>query len=267
MRIIVCIKQVPSTNEVRLHPVHNTIMRDGRQSVTNPFDTYATEQAIQIKEQQNGEVIALSMGIPATERLLRDAVSRGVDRSMLLSDPKFAGADTLATAYTLSLGIREIGDFDLILCGKMAVDGDTAQIGPELAENLGIPHITDVCEFMRVSKAEIVCKKITDYGHQILKVKLPALITVVKDINMPRLPSIEGVLSSLSAPFEIRNANVLKADEQRIGLTGSPTQVVKTYVPQRQREAIELQGDEERQAELIGKLLGEVLENDRIKNR
>lgn len=259
MRTIVCIKQVPSTNEVRLHPIHNTIMRDGRQSVINPFDTYAIEQAVQIKEQHEGEVIAVSMGIPATERLLRDAESRGVDRGILLSDRNFAGADTLATAYTLSLGIMELGAFDLILCGKMAVDGDTAQIGPELAENLGIPHVTDVCEFIDVSRTEIICKKITNYGHQVVRVKLPALITVVKDINMPRLPSIQGVIFGLTAPFEMKDAIALKADENRIGLKGSPTQVVKTYIPQRQNGAIELEGDAEAQAELIKNLLKEVL--------
>lgn len=259
MRIIVCIKQVPSTNEVRLHPIHNTIMRDGRQSVINPFDTYAIEQAVQIKEEQRGEVIAISMGIPATERLLRDTISRGVDRGILLSDRNFAGADTLATAYTLFLGVQKIGEFDLILCGKMAVDGDTAQIGPELAENLGIPHVTDVCQFIQVSKTEILCKKVTDYGHQILRVKLPALITVVKDINMPRLPSIPGVIFSLSATFEIQDALRLKADQQRIGLKGSPTQVVKTYIPERKDKAIEVTGEAQIQAEWIKNLLKEVL--------
>ncbi|ABR46990.1 Electron transfer flavoprotein, alpha/beta-subunit-like protein [Alkaliphilus metalliredigens QYMF] len=258
MKIVVCIKQVPSTNEVRLDPVTNTIMRDGRQSVTNPFDTYAIEQAVQIKEELGGEVIALSMGIPATERLLRDAASRGVDSAMLLSDRSFAGADTLATAYTLSLGIRRFHDIDLILCGKMAVDGDTAQIGPELAENLGIPHITDVSEFISVSSKDIVCKKITDTGHQVLRVKLPALLTVVKDINMPRLPSIPGIIFGLTAPFELRDAEALKADPKRIGLSGSPTQVVKTYVPQRQSEAQQIEGDAKIQADSIVKLIKEV---------
>lgn len=149
MKIAVCIKQVPSTNEVRLDPVTNTIIRDGRQSVTNPFDTYAVEAAVQIKEQLGGEVTVLSMGIPSTERLLRDACSRGADKGVLLSDRAFAGADTLATSYALSLWCRTAG-LDLILCGKMAVDGDTAQIGPELAEHLGIPHITDVCEILEI---------------------------------------------------------------------------------------------------------------------
>ena len=144
MKIIVCIKQVPSTNEVKLDPETKTIIRDGRQSVINPFDTYAMEEAVRLKEKLGGTVCALSMGIPAVERLLREAMSRGVDSALLLSDRAFAGADTLATAYTLSLGVRHLGDFDLILCGRMAIDGDTAQIGPELAEDLGIPQVTNV---------------------------------------------------------------------------------------------------------------------------
>lgn len=259
MKIVVCVKQVPSTNEVRWDPVTNTIIRDGKQSVINPFDTYAIEQAVQIKEKAGGEVIAVSMGIPATERLLRDAQSRGVDKSMLLSDRSFAGADTLATAYTLSLGIKKLNHVDLVLCGKMAVDGDTAQIGPELAENLGIPHITEVCEIIDIGEKDIVCKKITDKGVQKLKVRLPALITVVKDINMPRLPSIPSIMFSLAAPFAIHNASTLEADSGRIGLTGSPTQVVKTYVPQRANEAVMIEGDAASQAEKIADLIGKVL--------
>jgi len=259
MKIVVCVKQVPSTNEVRLDPVTNTIIRDGKKSVINPFDTYAIEQAVQIKEKVGGEVIAISMGIPAAERLLRDAQSRGVDKSILLSDRSFAGADTLATAYTLSLGIKKLGHVDLIICGKMAVDGDTAQIGPELAENLGIPHITEVCEIIDIDKNEIVCRKLTDKGMQKLRARLPVLITVVKDINMPRLPSIPSVMFSLTAPFEIYNAATLEADGERIGLSGSPTQVVKTYVPQRANEAVTIKGDTASQAEKIADLIGKVL--------
>ena len=259
MKTIVCIKQVPSTNEVRLDPETNTIIRDGRQSVTNPFDTYAIEQAVQIKEELGGEVIGLSMGIPATERLLRDAASRGVDRALLLSDRSFAGADTLATSYTLSLGVRDIGDFDLILCGKMAVDGDTAQIGPELAETLGIPHVTNVSELIEVSNKKIICRKTTDTGHQVLEVELPALLTVVKDINMPRLPSIPGIEFGLTAPFEMKSAEDLNADFSRIGLSGSPTQVVKTYVPKSTREAVLIEGEVKEKATRIIDLMSEVL--------
>jgi len=258
MKTIVCIKQVPSTNEVRLDPVTSTIIRDGRLSVTNPYDTFSIELAIQIKEKLGGEVIGLSMGIPETERLLRDAMSRGVDRSILLSDRAFAGADTLATAYTLSLGVKTIGAYNLILCGKMAIDGDTGQIGPELAEYLKIPHVTDVKEVLEVNEERVICKKITDKGHQILEVKLPALLTLLKDINLPRLPSILGIRQSLDAPFVLKRAEEVRADTSKIGLIGSPTQVLKTYVPKNSSEAIELKGSQTKVVNAIKDIIGEV---------
>lgn len=259
MRIAVCIKQVPSTTEVSMDPVTNTIIRDSRQSVTNPFDTYALEQAVQLKEKLGAEVIVLSMGIPGTERLLRDAESRGADSAVLLSDKNFAGADTLATSYTLALGIKQLGNVDLILCGKMAVDGDTAQIGPELAEQLGIPHATDVSEIIDVTSEQIICRKNTDWGTQLLQIKLPALLTLSKDINLPRLPSIPGVLFGLTAPLEVKDAVTLGADLNCIGLSGSPTQVVKTYVMQRRSEAQSIEGEAAVQAEKIKKLIKELL--------
>lgn len=259
MKIIVCIKQVPSTNEVNLDPITKTIIRDGKQSVTNPFDTYALEQAVELKEQHGGEVSVLSMGIPAVERLLRDAVSRGADRGLLLSDRAFAGADTLATSYTLSLGVREIGDFDLILCGKMAIDGDTAQIGPELAEQLGIPHVTDVKKIIEANEKEIICEKSYDGGSQIVKVKLPALLTVIKDINMPRMPSIAGVRRGMSARIDVMGAAAVGADTSRTGLAGSPTQVVKTYTPERSREAVMITGSTAEQVCSIANIIAEVL--------
>ena len=258
MRIIVCVKQVPSTNEVRLDPVTRTIIRDGRQSVINPFDTHAMEEAVRLKERMGGEVCALSMGIPATERLLRDAMARGVDRSVLLTDRAFAGSDTLATSYALSLGVKKIGDFDLILCGKMAVDGDTAQIGPELSAHLGIPYITDVCEILEVTEKRLRCRKVTDTGFAEVEVALPALLTVGKDINLPRLPSISGVRFSLTAPFQSYTAADVGADPARCGLTGSPTQVVKTYAPDRTHRAEFLTGDSGEIARRVRKLWEEV---------
>ncbi len=251
MKMIVCIKQVPSTNEVRLDPETHTIIRDGRQSVINPFDSYALEEAVQIKEALGGTVTVLSMGIPATERLLRDACSRGADQGVLLTDRAFAGADTLATSYTLSLGVRQIGAFDLILCGKMAVDGDTAQIGPELAETLGIPHIADVKKIIAVTEQSLTCVKLIDGGEQELTVPLPALVTVVKDINMPRLPSIAGVRFSMEAPCRDYDAQSVQADLKRTGLNGSPTQVVRTFTPERRGEAIALAGSSQQQAAQI----------------
>lgn len=248
MRIVVCIKQVPSTNEVRLDPETHAIVRDGRQSVINPFDNYAVELAVQLKEKLGGTVTALSMGIPATERLLRDTESRGADAACLLSDRAFAGADTLATSYALSLGVKAMGGADLILCGKMAVDGDTAQIGPELAENLGIHHVTDVTEILDATETSLVVRKAVEDGSRVLRVQLPALLTVQKDIVMPRLPTISGIRFSLTAPFSAYTAAQVGADTARTGFAGSPTQVVRTFTPESRREAEELTGTAAEQA-------------------
>ena len=189
MNMIVCVKQVPSSNEVRLDPVKKTIIRDSSNAVTNPFDVTAVEAAVRIREKAGGTVTVLSMGIPATERLLRDEIARGADRAVLLTDRAFAGADTLVTSYTLSLAVQKLEKPDLILCGKMATDGDTAQIGPELAQHLGIPCVTDVTGLCEVNEKDIICERNTDSGTEKVKVSLPAVITVVKALTQPRLPS------------------------------------------------------------------------------
>ena len=259
MRIIVCIKQVPSTNEVRLDPVTGTIQRNGRQSVTNPYDTFALEEAVRLKERYGGEILVLSMGIPATEGLLRDAVSRGADRGLLMSDRAFAGADTLATSYTLSLGVKRLGAFDLILCGKMAIDGDTAQIGPELAENLGLPQVSDVTAILSAEEGALICERQRGGAMETVRVKLPALLTIQKDINMPRMPSIGGVRRGLEAAIEIVGAEDVGADPGRTGLDGSSTQLTRTYTPERAGGAVVIRGTPSEQASAIGKILGEVL--------
>ena len=260
MNMIVCIKQTPSTNQVQLDPETHTIIRDGRQSVVNPFDTYALEQAVQLKEQLGGQVAVMSMGIPAAARLLREAMAQGADRGLLLSDRAFAGADTLATAYTLALGARHLGPFDLILCGRMAIDGDTAQIGPELAENLGIPHLTNVTKILECSETELVCQQQTDYGLRTLRMKLPGLITVAKGSNQPRLASVAGIRKSLEAPLEVLDAEASGADPERIGLKGSPTQVARTFTPERKGHSVLLPGDESQAAQALLALIGEKLE-------
>ena len=259
MNIIVCIKQVPSTNEVRLDPVTGTIVRDGRQSVINPFDTYAIEEAVCLKEQLGGKVTALSMGIPATERLLRDAMARGVDEAVLLTDRAFAGADTLANSYALSLGARHIGSFDLIICGRMAVDGDTAQIGPELSRQLNVGFASDVCHIEKASENELICDKLMDGGVARVRVQLPAVITVTKDINMPRMASIAGVRYSLQAPFESLTAEQLKADLDRCGLKGSPTRVLRSFAPDRSHQAQVLNGTAQELAAQVLQIGKEVL--------
>ena len=255
MQVIVCIKQVPSTTEVRLDPVTHTMIRDAQQAVINPFDTYALEEGVRLKERYGGKVSVLSMGIPATAALLRDALSRGADQALLLSDRAFAGADTLATAYALSCGVGAIGPYDLILCGKMAIDGDTAQTGPALAETLGIPQITDVCEILAVAQGRIRCRKQCDAGEQVVEVPLPALLTVVKNINRPRFASIAGIRQSEEAKLACYGAQDLGADTQRTGLNGSPTQVWRTFVPQQQRQVVQYRGTAAEQAEQIYALL------------
>lgn len=237
MRIIVCIKQVPATNEVRMDPVTNTIIREGVEAIINPFDTYAIEEALRLKERHGGSLAAISMGIPAVEELLREAVALGIDEAYLLSDRAFAGADTLATAHALSKGIEKIGGADLIICGRMATDGDTAQVGPMLAEMLGWPHLTDVSAIEAVEQAALICRKLTDDGYQRQRVMLPALITVTKEINVPRLPSINGLFRGRDAQIPIFNATDIGADTSKIGLSGSPTKVKRTFRPDLRRQS------------------------------
>ena len=258
MKYIVCIKQVPSTNEVRLDPETHAIIRDGRQSVINPFDLYAVELAKELREKTGGTVTAISMGIPATERLLRECVSRGADDAVLISDRAFAGSDTLATSYALSIGIKKAGMPDLIICGKMAVDGDTAQIGPELAATLGIHHVTDVKAVLAINEESVTVEKVTETGSFVEQVSFPAVLTVVKDIVQPGLPSIKGVRKSLDAPFIVLNAKDAEADTERTGFAGSPTTVVRTFTPEGKTEAVEIPGATGEKAAFILSMIKEV---------
>lgn len=259
MRMVVCMKAVPSTNEVRMDPKTNTIVRDGRQSVVNPFDTAALEVALGLKERLGGTVRALSMGIPDTARLLRDAITRGADSATLLSDRAFAGADTLATSYALSLALGEGGERpDLVLCGKMAVDGDTAQIGPELAGIMGVPCVAGVSEVIDASEGSLVVRRDTDEGAEVVVVPLPAVITVTKDIATLRMPSIAGVRTGEAAEVEVLDAVAAGADRARCGLDGSPTQVVRSFVPERSNEAVELEGSVCEQAAGLLRVIEEV---------
>lgn len=262
MNTVVCIKAVPSTTEVKMDPVTNTLVRDGRQSVVNPFDQTALEVAVRLKEQLGGRVCALSMGIPDTERLLRDCLARGADQGLLLSDRAFAGADTLATSYSLSCGLADLTRHgwhtDLVVCGKMAVDGDTAQIGPELACVLGVPCVTDVLEVVAADEQELTLRRATDTGEALVRVGLPCVITVAKDVCTPRMPSIAGVRWGLEGPVEVRNAQAVDADPARIGLTGSPTQVVRSYTPEKSGRCTPVEGDASQQAEALAKIFEEM---------
>lgn len=255
MRIIVCVKQVPASNDVRLDPVTNTIIREGVEAVINPFDTYAVEEALRLRERYGGLLIALSMGIPSTTELLREPIALGFEAAHLLSDRAFAGADTLATAYSLAQGVSMAGGADLIICGKMATDGDTAQVGPMLAEMLGWPHLTDISAVEGLEEGWLICKKLSDDGYLRAGMRLPGLITVTKEINVPRLPSMAGLLKAKDTMIPVYTAREVAADADRIGLTGSPTQVVKTFTPELKRQCEWLTGNSREQAwALIGKL-------------
>jgi electron transfer flavoprotein beta subunit len=269
MEIIVCIKQVPDTAEVKIDPKTNTLIREGVPSIINPFDLNAIEEGLLLKERYGGSVTVLSMGPPQVEKALREALSLGVDQAVLLCDRAFAGADTLATSYTLAAGIRKIGACDLILCGKQAIDGDTAQVGPEIAEWLDIPHLTCVRSVDQVtlagrrapepcpedtgpspgrSAAGIVVSRLVEGGCEQVSASLPALLTVVRELNEPRLPSYRASLRARSQPVTIWGAGDLDLEAGRIGIPGSPTRVARVFVPEYDRQGQVLAGSPEQQA-------------------
>lgn len=243
MKIVVCMKQVPSAATATIDPLTKSLVRSGDNAVTNPFDLYALQTALDIRKQTGGSVTAITMGIPAAQRVLRDAVARGADGGAILSDRAFAGSDTLATSYALSLGIGKLGGADLIVCGKMAIDGDTAQIGPELAEQLNIDHVSDVSEIIEAGDDHLIVRRIWDTTEQEIYVRLPALITVDKGKKLPVLPSVFGMLRGRSIDIASFDAASLEADTDRCGLKGSPTQVVKTFTPDRRSQAVEIVGE------------------------
>jgi electron transfer flavoprotein beta subunit len=231
MRIVVCIKQVPATHEVSIDPETKRIQREGVEAVLNPFDLYAIEQGVQLVEQLGGECVAISMGPRQAEAALREALSMGADRAILLSDKAFAGSDTWATSYALSCAIRHVGDVELVLCGKQAVDGDTAQVGPGIAAHLGWPQVTYVSAMSDVTGRRLVVARMNEDGFETLEVDLPAVLTVVKDLNVPRVPTLRSCRAAHKAQIPIRTAAEIAADPDRLGLGGSPTRVVRIAPP------------------------------------
>ncbi len=231
MNIIVCIKQVPETTEVRINPETNTLMREGVKSIINPFDMYAIEEAVRLKERFGGKVSVLTMGPPQAETALREAISMGADEGYLVCDRAFAGSDTWATSYTLAGAIKKLGQFDLIICGKQASDGDTAQVGPGISTHLNIPQVTYVKKIEEVTDESMRVERMLEEGYEIIQTPLPALLTVVKEINEPRLPSLKGLMRAKSSKITMFTQKELNLDEQQIGLCGSPTQVVKIFTP------------------------------------
>jgi electron transfer flavoprotein beta subunit len=256
MNIIVCIKQVPETTDVRINPETNTLIREGVKSIINPFDMYAIEEAVRLKERLPGSIVTvLTMGPPQAEGALREALSLGIDEGVLLCDRAFAGSDTWATSYTLAGAIKKLGKYDLIICGKQASDGDTAQVGPGISAHLDIPQITYVKKIEEITEAMIRAERMMEEGHEVIESPLPCLISVVKEINEPRLPSLKGMMRAKSAKITLWTQKELALDPQGIGLCGSPTQVVKIFTPAPRQGGQMLEGDANEAAERLVSLL------------
>ncbi len=251
MEVIVCVKQVPDTTEIRIDPVTNTLVREGVPSIMNPFDSYAVEEAVRIKEKTGASVTVMTMGPPQAAEVLKEAVSMGADNGVLLCDRVFAGSDTLATSCALSTAIKQRGKFSLLLFGKQAIDGDTAQVGPEVAEMLGLPFISYVRKICSFDEKNIRVEKLTDDGYQVVEAGLPAVITVVKEINQPRLPSLKGKIRAKKIELENIGFDDLGGDSGRYGLNGSPTWVKKVFSPQPRQSGEMLEGDAGTQAGLL----------------
>ncbi|MCL2484809.1 MAG: electron transfer flavoprotein subunit beta/FixA family protein [Endomicrobia bacterium] len=231
MNIIVCIKQVPNTTNVQIDHETGRLKREGVESIINPFDEYAIEEGVRLKERIGGKVIVVTMGPPQAESALREAISRGADEAVLVSDRAFGGADTLATSYALSSAIKVIGDYGVIFCGKQATDGDTAQVGPGIAEMLDIPHIAYVKKIESIDDKSIKVERMMEDGYDLIESPVPVLLTVVKEINNPRIASLKGKMAAKKAVIKTLSAAAVNADDKRIGLNGSPTQVMKIFTP------------------------------------
>ncbi|MCD6134893.1 MAG: electron transfer flavoprotein subunit beta/FixA family protein [Candidatus Omnitrophica bacterium] len=261
MRIIVSIKQVPDTTEVRVDPETNTLIREGVESIINPFDMYAIEEAVRLKEKHGAETIVITMGPPQAESALREALALGIDKAIHITDRAFAGSDTWATSYILAQAVKKIGEYDLIICGKQASDGDTAQVGPGMAAHLDLPQIAYVKKIEEISqeKKMIVAERLVEDGFETLKAPLPCLITVVKEINEPRLPSLRGKMRAKKAEIVKWNKDAIGVEEDKIGLRGSPTQVVKIFTPPQKKGGEIWQGEPEELGARLAKELKKYL--------
>jgi electron transfer flavoprotein beta subunit len=255
VNIVVCLKQVPGTTEVKIDPVKNTLIRQGIKNIVNPFDTYALEEGVRLKERFTGKVTALSMGPPQAVEMLREAISLGADEAVLLSDAAFAGSDTLATSTTLAAAVKKTGQCDLVICGRQTIDGDTGQVGPEMSEMLGWPFISYVSRIEEIKDGVLRVQRMVEEGYETLEARLPAVITVVKEINTPRLPSLRGQMKAKTAQIPTWTTQDIGIEKEEAGLSGSATQVVKIFFPQRTRHAEMLKGDPETQVRaLVDKL-------------
>ncbi len=243
MNIVVCIKQVPDTTEIRIDPVKNTLIRAGVPSILNPYDRNAVETALQLKDAYGAKVTVITMGPPQAKAVLREALSMGADEAYLVTDRAFGGSDTYATSYILSEAIKKLGNFDVILGGIQAIDGDTGQTAPSIAEHLGATRLTYVLD-LKVEGNKVIARKHVEEGVEVIETSLPILCTVTKESNKPRYATIKRKLYSLRAEIgEITLAEIPTADVSKMGLKGSPTKVKTTFTPQRNTSGLRIVGN------------------------
>ncbi len=261
LHIIVCVKEVPDPrhlSKIKIDLLTMTIKREGIPTITNPLDEHALEEGLRLKETFGGKVSVLSMCPPHGEKTCREAMAMGADEAILLCDPAFAGADTLATAYTLSMAIKKLEPFDLILCGNETIDGGTAQVPTQLAEFLGLPHITRVIRIEPKEDGWLRVERSIENGRMLVEVELRSVLAVTKDINTPRLPTAHGIMRSYEEEVKIWTAEDIRADKRKIGLLGSPTQVKEIYTSEIRRRGEMLRGRSEEAARLLIQRLHEL---------
>lgn len=245
MNILVAIKQVPETDNVKMDPVTGTMVRDGVEAIVNPLDLYAIELGIRLKEKHGGTLTAFTMGPPAAEKALKEAIAMGCDTGVLVTDRAFSGSDTWATSYALSRAVAKIGPYDLILAGERATDGDTGQVGPCLAAWLGIPVATYVGAIEESGEDYIVAKRLVEEGYQRVRLDLPCLLTVVKEAATPRLPTLRGKKRARQTKMAVYASADLEAEPSSLGLRGSPTKVVKIFSPKVARGGVVVKASDE----------------------
>jgi electron transfer flavoprotein beta subunit len=254
VKLAVLVKQVPATDKVKMDEKTGTMVRSAMEAELNPLDLYAVEEAVRVKEKIEGaEITVVSMGPPMATDAIRDAIAMGCDKGVLLSDIAFAGADTWATARTLSSALKKFGEFDLILSGERATDGETGQVGPSIAAQLDMPALTYVSKIREIGDGKIVVERAIEGGHEVVKSSLPALLSVVKEINEPRIPNLKGKISAKKAEIIVMTAKDVDLEPSRVGLTGSPTRVVKIFYPSLSRNGIIVDGKDPEKA--VEKLL------------
>lgn len=246
---------MPRTTEINIDPANNRLIREGVEGIINPLDSYAIEEAVRLKERFGGKVTAITMGPPQAEQALRETVSLGVDEAILLSDAAFAGSDTLATSLVLAVALKKIASYDIVVCGKQTLDGDTGQVGPELAQRLNIPFVAYVRKIDDIKDGSVRAERMIEDGYELVESPLPCVISVIKEINVPRLPSLRGMMKAKSIKIPRWTAQEMGIEPDIVGISGSATRVIRVFHPQRGGKGEIIQGNAENQVEqLIQKL-------------